>query len=96
MPDGSCFLGGSTSTTLALVHIGFDFVTSLPLSNGHTVLLTVVDRFSKAFHFIPLPELRTTAETTQLLVQHVFRLVSDCGPQLISQVWKVFCRALGA
>ena len=75
----------------------------LPPSNGHTVILTVVDRFSKAVHFIALPKLPTASETAQLLVQHVFRLhripadlISDCGPQFISQVWKAFCRALGA
>ena len=84
-------------------HIGLDFVTGLPPSNGHTVILTVVDRFSKAAHFIALPKLPTASETAQLLVQHVVRLhgipadlVSDRGPQLISQVWKAFCRALGA
>ena len=84
-------------------HVGLDFVTGLPPSNGHTVILTVVDRFSKAAHFIALPKLPTASETAQLLVQHVVRLhgipadlVSDRGPQFISQVWKAFCRALGA
>ena len=84
-------------------HIGLDFVTGLPPSNGHTVILTVVDRFSKAVHFIALPKLPTASETAQLLVQHVFRLhgipadlISDHGPQFISQVWKAFCGALGA
>ncbi len=32
-------------------HIALDFVTGLPLSAGNTVILTVVDRFSKAAHF---------------------------------------------
>ena len=84
-------------------HIGLDFVTGLPPSKGQTVILTVVDRFSKAVHFIALPKLPTATETAQLLVQHVVRLhgiptdlISDRGPQFISQVWKAFCRALGA
>ncbi len=34
-------------------HISLDFVTGLPPSSGNTV----VDRFSKAAHFIPLPKL---------------------------------------
>uniref|UniRef100_A0A9J7YMM7 Gypsy retrotransposon integrase-like protein 1 n=1 Tax=Cyprinus carpio carpio TaxID=630221 RepID=A0A9J7YMM7_CYPCA len=38
-------------------HIALDFVTALPPSQGNTVVLTVVDRFSKAVHFIPLPKL---------------------------------------
>ena len=35
-------------------HIVLDFVTVLPSSNHHTTILTIVDRFSKAVHFIPL------------------------------------------
>ena len=33
-------------------HISLDFVTGLPASHGNTVILTVVDRFSKIAHFI--------------------------------------------
>ncbi|KAJ8333796.1 hypothetical protein SKAU_G00411150 [Synaphobranchus kaupii] len=84
-------------------HIGVDFVTGLPLSEGNSVILTIVDRFSKAVHFIPLPKLPSALETAELLVVHVVRLhgipsdiVSDRGPQFSSQVWKAFCVALGA
>ena len=84
-------------------HIALDFVTGLPPSNGKTVILTIVDRFSKAVHFIGLPKLPSAHETAGLLTNHVFRLhgipvdiVSDRGPQFISQVWKSFCQALGA
>ena len=83
-------------------HIAVDFVTGLPPSEGNDTILTVVDRFSKAVHFVPLPKLPTALETANLLVTHVFRLhgipqdiVSDRGPQFTSQVWKAFCRALG-
>ena len=84
-------------------HIALDFVTGLPTSQGNTAILTIVDRFSKAVHFVALPKLPTAHETADLLVHHVFRLhgipvdiVSDRGPQFISQVWKSFCKALGA
>ncbi len=55
-------------------HIALDFVTGLPLSAGNTVILTVVDRFSKAAHFIPLPKLPSARETAQVMVDHVFRI----------------------
>ncbi|KAI2662624.1 Retrotransposon-like protein 1 [Labeo rohita] len=55
-------------------HIALDFVTALPPSQGNTVVLTVVDRFSKAAHFIPLPKLPSAKETAVTVVDHVFRL----------------------
>ncbi|XP_036378515.1 uncharacterized protein LOC118773609, partial [Megalops cyprinoides] len=55
-------------------HIALDFVTGLSPSDGNTTILTVVDRFSKAIHFIPLPKLPSANKTAQLLVNHVFRL----------------------
>ncbi len=84
-------------------HIALDFVSGLPPSKGNTVILTVVDRFSKVVHFIPLPKLPSARETAQLMVDHVFRLhglpvdvVSDRGPQFASRFWKEFCRQIGA
>lgn len=48
-------------------HIALDFVTDSPRSQRNTVVLTLVDRFSRSVHFIPLPKLPTAFETTQLL-----------------------------
>ncbi len=83
-------------------HIGVDFVTDLPASEGNTCILVVVDRFSKAGKFIPLKGLPTALETTECLFTQVFRnyglpeeIVSDRGPQFISRVWKAFFRLLG-
>ncbi|KAG1927325.1 retrotransposable element [Pimephales promelas] len=84
-------------------HIALDFITALPPSQGNTVVLTVVDRFSKAAHFIPLPKLPSAKETAATIVDHVFRLhglpmdvVSDRGPQFVSKFWREFCKLLGA
>ncbi len=80
-----------------LSHIAIDFITDLPLSRGHTTILTVIDRFSKACRLIPLPKLPTALETTGSLCDHVFRfyglaedIVSNRGPQFTSRVWSAF------
>ncbi len=82
-------------------HIAIDFVTDLPASQGHTTILTVIDRFSKACRLIPLPKLPTAFETAEALCNYVFRfyglpedVVSDRGPQFTSRVWKAFCQKL--
>ncbi|KAI3375829.1 hypothetical protein L3Q82_004110 [Scortum barcoo] len=84
-------------------HLTLDFITGLPPSKGNTTVLTVVDRFSKMAHFIPLPKLPSAKETAQVMINHVFRIhglptdiVSDRGPQFVSVFWKEFCRLLGA
>ena len=84
-------------------HIALDFITGLPASDGNTAILVVVDRFSKAAHFIALPKLPSAMETAQLVINHVFRvhglpqeIVSDRGPQFIAKFWRSFCAQLGA
>uniref|UniRef100_A0A0F8AN84 ribonuclease H n=1 Tax=Larimichthys crocea TaxID=215358 RepID=A0A0F8AN84_LARCR len=84
-------------------HVALDFVSGLPPSDGNTVILTIVDRFSKMAHFIPLPKLPSAKETAQIVLEQVFRIhglpkdiVSDRGPQFASSFWKEFCHLLGA
>lgn len=84
-------------------HISIDFVTGLPQSAGNNTILTVVDRFSKAVHFIPLTGLPSAKDTAKIMIQHVFKLhglpsevVSDRGPQFTSSFWRAFCKLLGA
>ncbi|KAL0193294.1 hypothetical protein M9458_011590, partial [Cirrhinus mrigala] len=83
-------------------HIGIDFATDLPKSDGFTTILVVVDRFSKACKLIPLPGLPTAMNTAQLLFSQIFRhfgipedIVSDRGTQFTSRVWREFFRLLG-
>ncbi|XP_060754879.1 serine hydrolase-like protein isoform X1 [Neoarius graeffei] len=84
-------------------HVSLDFVTGLPPSEGNTVILTIVDRFSKMTHFVPLPKLPTAKETARVVLEHVFGvhglprdIVSDQGPQFSASFWKEFCHLLGA
>ena len=81
--------------------ISLDFVTGLPPSKFNTTILTVVDRFSKMVHFIPMPKLPSAKGTAEAVLLHVFCIhgfpkyvVSDRGPQFISQFWKAFCSLL--
>ena len=83
-------------------HIGIDFVTDLPLSHGCTTIRVIVDRFSKACKFLPLPGLPTAIQTAETLFTHVFRnygipedIVSDRGTQFTSRVWQAFMERLG-
>ncbi len=46
-------------------HLGVDFVTDLPVSEGNTCILVVVDRFSKSCPLIPLKNLPTAMETAE-------------------------------
>ncbi|KAL0149040.1 hypothetical protein M9458_055655, partial [Cirrhinus mrigala] len=82
-------------------HIAIDFLTDLPPSSGQTTVLTVIDRFSKACRFIPLPKLPSALETAEALCDQVFRfyslpedILSDRGPQFTSRVWASFCKLL--
>lgn len=82
-------------------HIAVDFITDLPVSQNNTVILTVVDRFSKACRLIPLPKLPSAFETAEALCNHVFRMfglpddiVSDRGSQFTSRVWSALCKNL--
>ncbi len=84
-------------------HIALDFISTLSPSQGNTVVLTAVDRFSKAAHFIPLPKLPSARETAVAVIDHVFRIhglptdvVSDRGPRFISKFCREFCWLLGA
>ncbi|KAL0197996.1 hypothetical protein M9458_006536, partial [Cirrhinus mrigala] len=83
-------------------HLGVDFVSDLPSSEGNTCILVIVDRFSKTCKFVPLKGLPTAMETAEHLFNQVFRhfgipekIVSDRGPQFISHVWKAFFKLLG-
>jgi len=81
--------------------IATDFVEGLPRVNGKSVVLTVVDRFSKHAHFIALSHPYTVASVAKAFFKAIVRLhgfprsiVSDRDPVFTGNVWKdLFKRA---
>ncbi|KAI4883683.1 hypothetical protein NFI96_015820 [Prochilodus magdalenae] len=76
------------------------FVMGLPVSQGNTAILVLVDRFSKACKLVALPGLPSARQMAELLVVRVHGmpsdLVSDRGAQFMSRYWKAFCELMGA
>jgi hypothetical protein len=72
--------------------IGLDFVEALPKVKGKSVILTVVDRFSKYAHFIPLAHPYSAESVAQAFFAEIVRLhgmpqsmVSDRDPVFTSK-----------
>jgi len=81
--------------------IGIDFVEALPRVQGKTVILSVVDRFSKYCHFIPLAHPYTAQTVTQAFGDIVClqcvpqSIVSDRNPMFTSAFWTELMRLTG-
>ena len=72
-----------------------DFVDGLPKVHGKSVILTVVDRFSKYAHFIALSHPYTAASVARAFFDGIVRLhgfptsiVSDRDPVFTSNLWR--------
>jgi hypothetical protein len=71
-----------------------DFVEGFSRVNGKSVILTVVDRFSKYAHFVPLGHPYTTTSVAKVFFEEIVRLhdltesiVSDHDPVFTSKFW---------
>lgn len=83
--------------------IGLDFIEALPHVGGKSVILTVVDRFSKYCHFIPLAHPYSAESVAQAFFGEIVRLhgvlqsmVSDRDPVFTSLFWIELMRLIGA
>jgi hypothetical protein len=55
--------------------ISMDFITDLPLSNGHSEIMVIVDRFTKMCHFVPLKsESKKAADCARVFLREIWRL----------------------
>ena len=87
--------------------IAMDFITGLPRSTGsdddkdYEDVLTVVDRFTKECHFIPVASMTARATARYFVRYYVFsrhglpsHVTPDRGPQFVSDFWRELCAAL--
>jgi len=79
--------------------ISMDFIEQLPLSNGFTAILVVIDRLTKESVFIPTTDNATAIDVADAFVTHVFakhgiplHVSSDRGSEFTSH----FFRSLGS
>ena len=82
--------------------ISMDFIEGLPKVGGKSVILTVVDRFSKYAHFIALGHPYTAASVARAFFDGIVRLhgfpssiVSDRDPVFTGHVWRDLFRLAG-
>jgi transposase InsO family protein len=75
-------------------HITMDFVEGFSRVNGKSVILTVVDRFSKYAHFVPLGHPYTATSVAKVFFEEIVCLhglpesiVSDHDPVFTSKFW---------
>ncbi|XP_061993693.1 uncharacterized protein LOC133711607 [Rosa rugosa] len=86
----------------AWTNISMDFIEGLPSSAGKTVIMVVIDRFTKYAHFIALNHPYTAAIVVQHFITGVFKLhgmpksiISDRDPVFLSAFWEAFFQAQG-
>jgi hypothetical protein len=81
--------------TTASADVALDFIEGLPKVGGKSIILTIMDRFSKYCHFIPLGHPYTTETVAKLFFAEIVwlhdilrSLVSNYDPMFTSTFWK--------
>ncbi|MCO5579649.1 hypothetical protein L7F22_033506 [Adiantum nelumboides] len=83
--------------------ISMDFIFGLPKSiHGNTGIWTIIDRFSKQAHFIPVKKTIKAHQMATLFISQVFKyhglqtsIVLDRDPRMTSNFWKRLFENLG-
>ena len=82
-------------------HVHVDLVGPLPPLEGHTYLLTAVDRFSRWPEAFPLRSTDAATVAQAFNLEWVSRfgipevIISDRGPQFVSSLWNEMAKTLG-
>jgi hypothetical protein len=91
-PAGLLHLLDVPSTVWA--HVSMDFIEWFPHVSGKSVILTVVDRFSKYAHFVPIGHPYTPTSMAMVFFKTIIKLhsipefiVSDHDPVFTSKFW---------
>jgi transposase InsO family protein len=77
-----------------------DFIEGLPVSEGMTCLMVVIDRLGKGSIFIPLPDIKTDT-VVRAFIRYVVAyhwlpdaITSDRGSQFVSLLWERLCEIM--
>ncbi|GJW21472.1 putative mitochondrial protein [Tanacetum coccineum] len=81
--------------------VSMDFIDGLPVSNGKTVIMVVVDRLSKYAHFVSMAHPYTAVQVAGLFLDNIYKLhglpktiVSDRDKVFTSLFWKSLFKML--
>ncbi|RLN40591.1 hypothetical protein C2845_PM01G22500 [Panicum miliaceum] len=79
--------------------VSLDFIEGLPNSHNKSVIMVVIDKFSKYAHFLPLAHPFTALQVAQLYLSQIYRLhglptaiISDRDRVFTSTVWQELFR----
>ena len=83
-------------------YISVDFITKLPMSKSHDLILVVCDRFSKMSHFVAITEKSMAEGLARLFRDNVWKLhglpesiILDRGLQFVAGLMKELNKMLG-
>ena len=88
--------------TQSWIDVSMDFIEGLPMANGYSVIMVVVDRLTKYAHFVPMKHPFSAASVARAFVTNVVRLhgvptsiVSDRDKVFTSNFWQALFRLQG-